>query len=62
MMKAMAVMTAISVISISRSKNMMKARIREAGKTCPLVVWTETGIDEYCWLFFWFIIFPFCSV
>ncbi len=29
----------------------MKARIREAGKTCPLVVWTETGIDEYCRLF-----------
>ena len=41
---------------------MMTARIRETGKTCPFVVWTETGIDEYCWLFFRFIIFPFCSV
>ena len=40
----------------------MTARIREAGKTCPLVVWTETGIDEYYWLFFRFIIFPSRSV
>ena len=62
MMKTMAVMPAISVSSISRKRNEMKARIRETGKVWKPIVRAKTGIDEYCLLFFRFIIFPFRSV
>ena len=62
MMKTMAVMPAISVSSISRKRNEMKARVKETGKVWKPIVRAKTGIDEYCRLFFWFIISPLCSV
>ena len=62
MMKTMAVMPAISVSSISRKRNEMKARVKETGKVWKPIVRAKIGVNKYCCLFFRFIIFPLCSV